>query len=130
VRRAAPCVIGLAVLLAAGCGSGSKTYSLAKTRACLQKRGVTIAAVLPSDFVATTATGGSLRAIVPGNFVTIAMGDNEEDGAQLEKAYHRFAFANVRMGLADVLKRDGNAVMLWHLHPEQDQQSLVENCLK
>ena len=117
------------VLLAAGCGGGSKTYTAAKTRACLKQHNVRIERIPASDFVATTATGGGFRAVLPGTFLTISFGESEDDAVQIEKAYQRFAFPNVKKGLADVLKRDHNAVMLWHQHPQPAQEALILGCL-
>ena len=127
MRRAVPLLV-LVVVLCGGCGGGAKSYSIAKTRACVAKNGAKISYKL--DFVASTATGGAFRATLPDNFVTFAFGDSEDDAKQIELAYHRFAFPNVRSGLADVLKRDRNAVMLWHEHPQDKDLSLVEGCLK
>ena len=67
-------------LLAAGCG-GTKTYSLAKTRACLVAKHARIDQRL--DFFASTATGGAFRALLPTNFVTVAFGDNEKDAERI-----------------------------------------------
>ena len=126
MRRGA-LLIAVIALLAAGCG-GTKTYSLAKTRACLVAKHATIDHRL--DFVASTATGGAFRALLPKNFVTVAFGDNEKDAEQIELAYNRFAFANGKKGLPDVLKRDRNVVMLWHQHPQNRNLNLVMACLK
>jgi hypothetical protein len=128
--RGAVILVVAAVVVAAGCGRGTMTYSLAKTRTCLKKEHARISAVPISDFVASTATGGSFRARLPANFVTLVFGDTEGDAEQIQKAYERFAFANVRPGLADVLRRQGNAVMLWHQHPQDKNNSLVLGCLK
>jgi hypothetical protein len=128
VRRAATLLVVLVPVLAAGCGGGPKSYSVTKTRACLVKKGAKLNRKL--DFVASTATGGAFRAVLRDNFVTVAFGETEGDAKQIELAYHRFAFPNVRKGLADVLKRDRNAVMLWHQHPQDANLSLVQACLK
>jgi hypothetical protein len=125
VRRAG--LIALLLVAAAGCG-GTKAYSLEKTRACLVKHGVRIGGKL--DFVASTATGGAFVAHVHDNFVTVVLSDSTGDAKQIELAYHRFAFRNVRRGLPDVLKTKGTAVMLWHKHPGDTNQNLVEGCLK
>ena len=115
------------VLVAAACGGGAKTYSLASTKSCLVQRGTQIGGKL--DFVAETATGGALVSHLSDNFVTIAFGQDLTDGKQLELAYERFAFKNVRAGLADVLQRYNNAVTLWHLHPSESDQALIVGCL-
>jgi hypothetical protein len=126
VRRAGLFAVVI-VLLAAGCGGGAKAYSVAKTRSCLASNGARIGGKL--DFVASTATGGAFVARWPDNFVTVVFGDNEDDAKQIELAYHRFAFRNVRAGLADVLKRERNTVMLWHRHPQDPHLETVNGCL-
>jgi hypothetical protein len=114
-------------LVAAGCG-GASDYSLGKTRSCLVKKDVRIGGKL--DFVASTATGGAFVAHLRRNFVTIVFGEKNGDAEQIELAYQRFAFPNVRPGLADVLKRERNAVMLWHEHPQDRDLTLVRSCLR
>jgi len=117
----------LLVLVVAGCGS-SKSYSLADTRACLEARGVKIGG--PLDFVASTATGGAFAASLGDNSVKVVFGETTDDGEQLERAYGRFAFANVKEGLPDVLRRYANVVTLWHEHPSDSDLALVTGCLK
>ena len=119
-------VVGMTVALA-GCG-GSSTYTLKATRSCLQQRGARIGGKL--DFVAQTATGGAFVTHLAHNWVTVAFGQNLDGGIQIEDAYERFAFPNVRAGLSDVLRRYGNAVTLWHAHPENADLALVVGCLK
>ena len=82
------------------------------------------------DFVAQTATGGAFVTHLGDNFVTIVFGESPTDGKQIELAYQRFAFANVRAGLADVLKRYNNVVTLWHAHPSDTDLAIVTGCLK
>ena len=131
MRRAVPLAVAAAVLATTGCGGNNVNYSLAKTRACLRGQGVKVTAVPRSDFVASTATGGSFRArLDSGNFVTMVFGETDEDAGQIEKAYERFALPNVRQGLADVLRTNHNAIMLWHEHPEPADESTVLGCLK
>jgi len=115
------------VLLAAGCG-GSTTYTVPRSKSCLEQRGVKIGG--PLDFVANTATGGAFRANLTDNWVTIAFGENVKSGVDIENAYTRFALPNVRPGLADVLRRYNNAVTLWHQHPNDSDLSLVVGCLR
>ena len=119
-------VLGL-LLATAGCG-GQKTFSAAATQACLTQRGAQIGGRL--DFVAQTATGGAFVARLGDNFVKVVFGQTVTDGKQIELAYQRFAFPNVRSGLPDVLKRDGNVVMLWHQHPSDTDLALVTGCIK
>jgi hypothetical protein len=119
----------LAVLsvLACGCGSSSgHLYSLDKTKACLSKDGVRLGG--PLDFVATTATGGAVQAHLGTNYVTLVFGDTVEKADNINQAYHRFHAKNV--GIDDVLRQQGNAVLLWHAHPSDANMARVTACLK
>lgn len=116
------------VLLVAACGGsgGSHLYSLAKTRACLSANHVRLGGSL--DFVATTATGGALRAHLRSNFVTIVFGATATDADNIDQAYRRFHAKNV--GIDDVLREDHNAVLLWHEHPADADVAAITDCLK
>jgi hypothetical protein len=127
VRRSLLLAVAVAVLVG-GCGSQAN-YSSANTRACLDGKDVRIGGKL--DFVASTATDGAFVAHLDGgNFVTVLFGENEKDAGELESAYQRFAFPNVKEGLPDVLRRDRNAVLLWHAHPSDDDVRTISDCLK
>jgi hypothetical protein len=115
------------LLVLAGCG-GSSSYTLEKTRACLTARGAKIGGKL--DFVASTATGGAFVTTLGNNSVEVVFGETTSDAQQIEDAYQRFAFKNVKAGLADVLRRYNNAVTLWHQHPQDSDLALVVGCLK
>jgi hypothetical protein len=83
------------------------------------------------DFIASTATAGSFVArLGDDNFTTISFGRNPSDAQSLMRGYTRAAFANVRPGLADVLRRWGNAVTLWHKHPNDSDLAVVVGCLR
>jgi hypothetical protein len=125
--RVALPLLAFVVLLASGCGT-STSYTLAKTRKCLQGRGVQIGEKL--DFVASTAQGGAFSANLGDNSVKIVFGQNEDDAKNLVGAYEHFAFRNVRAGLPDVLRRYTNAVTLWQEHPSDADLSLVVGCLR
>ena len=114
-------------VIAGGCG-GDSGYSLEKTRSCLADRHVRTGGSL--DIVASTAPAGAFVAHLCDNFVTVVFGQNDSNADELEAAYHRFAFSNVRRGLPDVLRRDKNAVMLWHKHPSDSDLATVTSCLK
>jgi hypothetical protein len=121
-------LVGLLVaFLAAGCG-GQSSYSLAKTRACLASEDVKLSSA--RDFVATTATGGALRASLNDNSVTVAFGEKDSDAVDIAYAYQRFAFSNVRSNILDVLERYRNAVLLWQKHPAAADLALVTGCLR
>ena len=122
-------MLGVAVLLLAAACGGQTKYSADKTRECLKTED---ARIKPSkdDFVATTATGGAFVAQLSDNAVTLAFGQQEEDAKDIQLAYQRFAFENVRNNITDVLSRYRNAVLLWHEHPQNADLALVTGCLK
>jgi hypothetical protein len=121
-----PVVIVLVLGLAACGKSGDSFYSLGKSRSCLEKKHVRLGGTL--DFVATTATGGALRAHLGSNVVTVVFGDTVADADNIDQAYRRFRSKNV--GIDDVLRQQGNAVMLWHAHPSDADISRISACLK
>jgi hypothetical protein len=117
----------ITALLAASCGKdGGKPYTVEKTRSCLENQQVRLGGQL--DFVATTATGGALKAKLGRNFVTIVFGETAADADNINQAYHRFSSSNV--GVDDVLRQQQNAVMLWHEHPSDQDLALITTCLK
>ena len=115
-----------AALLLAGCGKNTPTYSLGKTSDCLTGKGVRLGGQL--DFVATTATGGAVRARLPHNALTLVFGLTPGDADNIDAAYRRFHASNV--GIDDVLRQQNNAVMLWQAHPVDEDLALVTGCLK
>jgi hypothetical protein len=120
-------VVGVGILLlGAGCG-GKTTYSVDRTRNCLVQRGVRIGG--KPNFVATTATGGAFVAHLGPNFVAVAFGTDLTTAEDIEAAYLRLALPNVRAGIGDVLRRYGNAVTLWHVHPADSDLALIVGCL-
>ena len=118
------------ILLVAACGKGGTTlYTRAATSACLQKTGYTPKPVSSSsDFVANSATGGAFSVDLTDNQVTVSFGETLTDADNIDDAYHRFRAANV--GIDDVLRRDQNAIMLWHVHPQDADLATITNCLK
>jgi len=129
VRRLVPIAAALAAVLAlAGCG-GKKTYTLEPTRACLAHVSrFKLVAVPVSEVVANSATGGALRVEMSGNEVTISFGADADEAARLSRGYQKLAGTNI--GLADVLRPNRNAVLLWQAHPTEDDESTVKHCLK
>lgn len=113
----------------AGCGSGgTPIYSRDATAACLTKAGLQPKPVAESaDFVANSATGGAFSVQLVGNQVTVSFGETVADADNIDQAYRRFKANNV--GINDVLRRQGNALMLWHVHPEDDDIETVTGCL-
>jgi hypothetical protein len=115
------------VVLAAGCG-GSTTYSLEKTRDCLEQKHMQIVPTPAEDFVPHQAGGGTFRVRFPGNLVTLAFGDDRDDAQQVVRGYQAFSGKNI--GLTDVLSAKHNAVILWGVHPKEEHVATIEGCLK
>ena len=117
------------VLLLTACGkSGTPLYTKQSSEACLRKAGLSPAPVPESDFVANTADGGAFQVRLIANRVTVSFGVTAAHADNLDQAYRRFRAHNV--GIDDVLRRQGNAVMLWHVHPEDTDLATVTGCLK
>ncbi len=123
-------VIAALALTAAACGGGgTSTYTKQASTACFVKKGLKTSPITNStDFVANSATGGAFRVHLKDNFVTVSFGLTPKDADNIDEAYERFHAAKV--GLPDVLRTQGNAVMLWHVHPTDDDISTVTGCLK
>ena len=122
-------LLAVAVLVS-GCGSGGTTiYTKEATSACLEKAALQPKSVAEtSDFVANSATGGAFSVQLADNRVTVSFGESMADADNIDQAYHRFKASNV--GLDDVLRRQGNALMLWHVHPEDNDLATITGCLK
>ena len=91
-------------MLLAGCGKDTPSYTLAKSSTCLrQQPGLRL--------------GGQLD-----------FGQTQGDADNIDAAYRRFHASNV--GIDDVLRRQGNAVMLWQQHPSDDDLATLTGCLK
>jgi hypothetical protein len=126
-------VLGICVavgLLAAACGPpGPKTYKVAKTRACLVDQHLRVGSPPSSDFIASTALGGSFDVrFADKNAATVSFGSDPTNGQSLDDAYRQVRAHNV--GIDDVLRIQGNAVMLWHAHPSDADLSALQSCLK
>jgi len=120
------CLLAIATLAVSCGGEDTKLSSLEKTRACLTADGIRLGGGL--DFVATTATGGALRAHLADNDVTVVFGATTADADNINQAYHRFHSQNV--GIDDVLRQQGNVVMLWHQHPSDADAARITACLE
>jgi hypothetical protein len=124
-------VVALVAFLVAGCGGASSSgpYTLAATKQCLVKTaGIKFAKVGPDDFVASTASNGSLRVTLRDNAVTTLFGQSASEASNLSDAYRRFRAANV--GIEDVLRTENNVVLLWQLHPSLGDEKTIHGCLK
>ena len=123
--------IAAVALLAAACGAPSTNvvYSKAASEACLVKESVRVRSVANTgDFVAESATGGAYRAVLKANDVTVSFGATLDDADNIDQAYRRFHAKNV--GIDDVLRTQGSAVMLWHMHPSDADIAKITGCLK
>ena len=120
-------ILASVALAVAGCGGG-KTYSLASTKSCLTKDHLRVRAP-KHDFVASTAAGGAVRVVFDRrNEVTISFATDQKEAQRIVLGYQRFAGKNI--GLADVLRPQKNAVLLWEAHPNDEDLATVGRCLK
>jgi hypothetical protein len=126
--RLLPLALVPALVLAAGCGGAEKTYSMAKTRACLVAKKARVVPTPADDFVPHTAGGGTFRVRFPGNQVTLSFGDDRAEAERIVRGYQRFAGKNI--GLTDVLSAKRNTVILWAVHPKDRDLAVIEGCLK
>ena len=117
-------------LILSGCGSGGPgLYTKDATEACLRKAALNPQPVTATaDFVANSATGGAFAVQLVDNRVTVSFGETLTDADNIDQAYRRFKANNV--GLDDVLRRQGNALMLWHVHPQDTDLATITGCLK
>jgi hypothetical protein len=123
--------IACLALTAVACGGSgtAKLYAKGPTSACLVKQGFHPKPVSNSaDFVANSATGGAFQVKLADNSVTVSFGLTDGDAQNIEDAYRTFKASNV--GIEDVLRAQGNAVMLWHVHPTDSDLGTVTGCLK
>ncbi len=120
------CLLAVVLLVASCGGRSTKLYSQEQTRACFSSKHIRLGGAL--DFVATTATGGALKAHLGDNDVTVVFGATTADADNINQAYHRFHSENV--GIEDVLRQQSNVVMLWHAHPSDADLNRVTACLK
>ena len=104
-------------------------YTREATAACLTKAALQPKAVTEADdFVANSATGGAFSVQLADNRVTVSFGETLADADNIDQAYRRFKSNNV--GINDVLRRQGNALMLWHVHPQDNDLATITGCLK
>jgi hypothetical protein len=134
-RRAPVLVCALAlVLVAAGCGGGSKKpYTAAATAACLRTTGFTKVTTNPDKvgFVAGFAENGGLRATSrSGNVLTIAFAGDPSGVPGTEKAFRQHASGVYKRHIQDVMSSQGNAVLVWTVTPAQKQLDAAVGCLK
>jgi hypothetical protein len=130
VKRIA--LIAVLGVVAAGCGSGSTAatiYTIGPTKRCVAGPSLGITFLPnPDDFVASTASGGSVRMHLAQNDVTVLFGASTDEASNLADAYRRFHAKHV--GIEDILRTNNNVVLLWKFHPTSGDEANVNNCLK
>ena len=131
MRLAFPTLI-VAGLLLAGCSSGEpSTFKAGPTAKCLEGKGYRVTTNdAQVGVVAANAPNGGLLAREPGNALTIAFGENSDDGIKIAAAFKRFAPKKLRPHIGDVLRTQKNAVLLWTVTPPQEELNKVFACLK
>ena len=139
MSRALAALLALAALavVAAGCGgagsgSANATYTAKGTVPCLRTKGfekvTTKAAKL--GLIAAAATNGGIRATAKsGNVVTIAFTGGSDSVAGTERAFKRFAKGVYKDHLRDVLRTQGNAVLVWTVTPKPGELNDALACL-
>jgi hypothetical protein len=80
--------------------------------------------------VEKNAENGGLIAYEPGNAVRMAFAENSDDALGVQRGYRRFVKKYVRRHIADVMRTQKNAVLLWTITPPQDELDKVYGCLK
>ncbi len=131
MRRLVP--FALVAALAAGCGARSNTpYTANASVGCLKKKQFTHVSTNPAKvgFIAGFAANGGIIATSPaGNVVTIAFTDSADSVASTESAFKLHAPRALRPHIADVMRTQRNAVIVWTTTPSGDEESTVEDCL-
>ena len=135
-RRAlsAVALAGASALAAAGCGGGgAKPYTAKGTAPCLRTKGFTQVTTNPVavGFIAGFAENGGIRATSPtGNAVTIAFTADANSVSSTEEAFKLRAPKSLRPHMADILRTNRNAVLVWTITPLQDELDTANFCLK
>ena len=131
--RSTALLLGVVVLLAAGCGARtSKPFTASGTAPCLKDKGFTgvSSAADKVGFIASFATNGGLHAVSPdNNAVTIAFTADPDEVESTERAFRKAAPPLIRAHLSDVLRSDRNAVVVWTTSPSDDDASALSGCL-
>src|SRR4030088_1622591 len=109
----------LAALLLAGCSSGEpSTFRAGSTATCLTGKGYRVTTDdAKVGVIAANAPNGGLRANEPGNTLPIAFGQNSADAIKIAAAFKRVAPRKLRRHIADVMRTQKNAVLLWTVTP-------------
>ena len=124
----------LLALLAAGCGvRNSKPFTAKASAGCLRSHGFTGVTTNPRKvgFIAGFAENGGIRATSPtGNAVTIAFTADANSVSSTEEAFKLRAPKSLRPHMADILRTNRNAVLVWTITPLQDELDTANFCLR
>lgn len=126
-------VLALGVLLvAAACGGAEPSvYKAEPSAECLRDDGYRVTTSRAElGVVEKGAENGGLIAFHPGNAVRISFGANSDDAIGIQRGYRRFVPERVRPHIADVMRTQKNAVLLWTVTPPLDEMNKVFDCLK
>jgi hypothetical protein len=124
-------LVGLALVLA-GCGETEPSvYRAGPTAKCLRGDGYRVTTEPARlGLVERSAENGGLLAFEPGNAVRIAFGANSDDAIGIEAGFSRFVSKKLRRHIADVMRTQKNAVLLWTVTPPLEELNKVYGCLK
>jgi hypothetical protein len=124
-------LVVLIALAAAGCAAEPSTFKAEQTAKCLRDNDITVLTDRSElGVVERSAEHGGLVAYTKGNAVRIAFGANEEDTLGIEEGYKRFVPKKVRPHIADVMRTNKNAVLLWTVTPSDEDADALAGCLK
>ena len=129
VRYAAVAVGALAL---AGCSGGAvRVYHVDGTAKCLRDSGYTVRTDADNlGVIPAAAPLGAVRAIEPGNTVTISFGNDRREAVNISKLYRKFAPKKLRPHIDDVMEIQKNAVLVWTVTPPTEDHEKVIGCLK
>ncbi len=137
---AALSAVGVLVFVAAGCGGSgsgaggsSAIYTAKATLPCLREKGFThvTTAARKVGLIASVAEHGGLRATAKsGNTVTIAFTAGANDVGGTERAFRRFAKGVYKGHIRDVMRAQGNAVLVWTETPSDAELNDALGCLR
>ena len=83
-------VSSCSLLLAAGCGGGTKTYSADEEPGLPGEEASTSTGPAAGDFVASTAEGGAFTARFRDNQVIVSFGHDRDGAERIVRGYQRF----------------------------------------
>jgi hypothetical protein len=132
VRLRATGIAALAGLVVAGCGGNAvHVYHVDGTAKCLKDAGYRVNAKAERlGVIPASAALGALRALEPGNTVTISFGSDHREATNISELYRKFAPKKLRPHIDDVMEIQKNAVLVWTVTPPTDDHEKVVGCLK